>query len=113
MNKEKIRKLESISLQLVSNFIFEELDEKEKFSIVSVTGVKISSDLSYLDVFVNATQNWEFLTKNLAKYWYNIQKKLNKTLEIRKIPKIRFRYDNSWAKAEEINKQINKLKISL
>ena len=112
MNKEKIKKLESLSLGLVWNFIFEEITEEEEqsFSMISVTWIKISSDLSYLDIFVSSIKNWENLAKTLARHWYHIQKKLNKALEIRKIPKIRFRYDNSWKKAQEVTNKINKLK---
>ena len=112
MNKEKIKKLESISLRLVWNFIFKEMTEEERvnFSTISITWIKISRDLSYLDIFVSSFKNWDILPKALAKHWYYIQKRLNKALEIRKIPKIRFRYDSSWKKAESLTIKINNLK---
>ena len=108
MNNERLKKLERLSKQLVSNFIFEELEDSEQtFWIITVTWVKISSDLSYIDIYVSAFLNSELLTKTLAKHNYEIQKRLNKKIEIRKLPKIRFRYDDSWKIWQEVCNKIN------
>ena len=109
MNQQRISKLESIAKQLVSNFIFEELEDSEQiFWIITVTWIKISSDLSYLDIYVSSFKNSDILPKTLAKHNYTIQKKLNKAIDIRKLPKIRYRYDSKWEIWEAICKQINK-----
>ena len=103
MNQERIKKLERVSRELISRFIFEELDDSElNFWLITITWVKISSDLSYLDIFVSSLQNWELLPKTLAKHNREIQGRLNRALSIRKLPKIRFRYDDSWAIWQEI-----------
>lgn len=103
MNQERIKKLERVSRELVSNFIFEELEDSElTFWIITVTWVKISSDLSYLDIFVSSLMNGEVLPKTLAKHNREIQWRLNRSIDIRKLPKIRFRYDDSWAVWQEI-----------
>lgn len=103
MNKERIKKLESVSRELVSHYILEELDDSElNFWIITVTWVKISSDLSYLDIFVSSLINWELLPKTLAKHNREIQWRFNRALNIRKLPKIRFRYDNKWAVWQEV-----------
>lgn len=108
MNIERLKKLERLSKELVSNFIFEELEDSEQtFWIVTVTWVKISSDLSYIDIYVSSFLNSELLTKTLAKHNYEIQKRLNKKIEIRKLPKIRFRYDDSWKIWQDICYKIN------
>lgn len=110
MNNERIKKLESISRKLITSFIFEEIEDTEKnFWIITITWIKISTDLSYLDIYVSSLQNWEILTKTLAKHNNEVQKRLNKLLNIRKLPKIRYRYDNSWAKWQEICQTINKI----
>ena len=110
MNQERIKKLERVSRELVSSFIFEELEDAElTFWIITVTWVKISSDLSYLDIFISSFLNWEILAKTLAKHNREIQWRFNRALNIRKLPKIRFRYDNSWAIWEEICKVINSI----
>lgn len=110
MNQERIKKLERISIELITNFIFEELDDSElTFWIITVTSVKISTDLSYLDIYVSSLLNWDILTKTLAKHNREIQSKFNKALNIRKLPKIRFRYDDTWAIWEEVCKVINEI----
>lgn len=111
MNQERIKKLERLSRELISSFIFEELEDSElNFWIITITWVKISSDLSYLDVFVSSFKNWEILTKTLAKHNYKIQWRFNRIINIRKLPKIRFRYDWSWKIWQEIWDLINNLK---
>lgn len=110
MNLERIKKLERVSRELVTRFIFEELDDAElTFWIITVTWVKISSDLSYLDIYVSSLLNWNVLPKTLAKHNREIQWRLNKALNIRKLPRIRFRYDNSWAIWQEICETINEV----
>ncbi len=110
MNQERISKLERVSRELITTFIFEELEDSEQtFWIITVTWVKISSDLSYLDIFVSSLRNWEILAKTLAKHNYEIQWRFNRALSIRKLPKIRYRYDDSWAVWQEICEAINKI----
>lgn len=110
MNNDRIKKLERISRELVTNYIFQEIEDSElTFWLITVTWVKISSDLSYLDIYVSALKNWETLAKTLAKHNYEIQSRLHKALSIRKVPRIRYRYDNSWAKWQEITDLMNKV----
>jgi len=110
MNKDRIKKLERVSRELVTNFIFEELEDSERmFWIITVTWVKISSDLSYLDIFVSSLLNWEKLAKTLAKHNREIQWRFNRAIEIRKLPRIRFRYDDSWARWQEVYETIRKV----
>ena len=109
MNDLRLKKLENIASKLVSKFIFEELEDSESiFGIITVTRVKISSDLSYLDIYVSCFKNSEILPKTLAKHNHWIQKKLNKWIWIRKLPKIRFRYDSSWEVWQEVCEAIEK-----
>jgi len=110
MNQERIKKLESISRELVSHYILEELDDSElTFWIITVTWTKISPDLSYLDIFVSSLHNWEILAKTLAKHNREIQWRFNRAVNIRKLPKIRFRYDNKWAVWQEVCELINSI----
>jgi len=112
MNKERIKKLESLAQELITWFIFEELEDSEKdFWLITVTWTKISSDLSYLDIFVSSIKNSEILTKTLAKHNHIIQKKFNKAVAIRKLPRIRYRYDERWAIWQDVCDTINSLNI--
>jgi len=110
MNQEKIKKLESISRWIIAEFFMEELREVEaEFSLINIAKIEISSDLSYLDIFVSSFKNQELLTKTLAKYAPEMNRKLHKKLSLRKMPKIRFKYDESWEISSEILWTINNL----
>ncbi len=112
MNNERLKKLESVARELVTNYIFQEMGEEAlEFWLITVTGIKISSDLSYLDVFVSCFNKKDELTKTMAKHAHDVQRKFNKAVAVRKLPKLRFRYDDSGAIWEEITNTINSLDI--
>lgn len=112
MNNERIKKLESVAKELVTKFIFEEMaDEVLEFGIITVTDIQISSDIWYMDIYVSSLKNPEWLTKALAKHAKHIQRKFNKSVSIRKFPRMRFRYDETWFIWEEVAKTLNKLDI--
>lgn len=110
MNNQKMKKLESILLSLISNFIIDELKDIESdFWLININWVKLSTDLSYLDVLVSSFKNTDILTKTLALYAKDMERKIYKKIEIRKLPKIRFRYDQSWEISQNIVNKINNL----
>ena len=110
MNKDRIKKLESMSREIISTLIFEEIDDSENdFWLITITNIVISSDLSYLDVWVSALKNEDILAKTLAKHNNVIQGKYNKSINIRKLPKIRYRYDDKGAIWEKICNTINEI----
>ncbi|MDD3144863.1 MAG: ribosome-binding factor A [Candidatus Gracilibacteria bacterium] len=110
MNKDRIKKLESMSREIISKLIFEEIDDSENiFGIITITDIVISSDLSYLDVWVSAFKNTEILAKTLATHNHGIQSKYNKAIGIRKLPKIRYRYDSKGEVGQKICEAINKV----
>lgn len=113
MDKKRLQKLESLSKELIWSFIREELpDEENIFWLITITKVVISPDLSYLDVWVSAINNWGLLTKTLAKYNNWVQSKYYKSVQIRKLPRIRYRYDNKWEISQGVLETINKIKES-
>ncbi len=113
MKQDRLKKLESVAQELLSKIIFEEIEDSEKiFWIITILWVKISSDLSYLDVYISSFKNQDTLAHTLARHWYDIQKRMNKELWIRKVPKIRFRYSDEWEFVWHINKIISELEIN-
>lgn len=112
MNLDKKKKLETTSRKLISNFVIERIEDNDRiFWLINVNWVEISSDLSYLDVFVSSFENTELLTKTLAKYARNMESIILKNLEMRKVPRIRFRYDEKWEIGQKVIAEINKLEI--
>ncbi len=111
MKKERLQKLEWIMKELVTELIFREVEDIEnKFWLITVTAIKISTDLSYLDTYISSLRNWEELTKFLAWYAHNIERQIAKKVSIRKIPKLRFRYDPSWEISWNVINTIKNLK---
>lgn len=63
----------------------------EKFGIVSVLSVRVSSDFSYADVYVDAITNADLLPKALAPTAPELRRELSRKIGLHKAPIIRFR----------------------
>lgn len=112
MNEQRIKKLESLTYDLAWNYLMEQIKEIEQdFWIINITWVKISSDTTYLDIYVSSLKNQDKLTKALADYAKDVQRFLAKKVSLRIVPRIRFRYDEKWQIAQKVTNQINKLDI--
>lgn len=112
MKEDRLKKMQSMIWALASEFLFMEAKEiEDEFWLINVTWVKLASDLSYLDIFVSSFKNQENLCKALSKYDYEIVKKINERVQLRKSPRIRFRYDEKWEISRNITSLINTLEI--
>lgn len=107
----KQERLEKILEREISSIIFQEIkDERLKF--VTITKVNLSSDLSIATVYytVLGDDNQKVSTEeNLLDAKGFIKGLLGKKLEIRKIPDLKFKYDESLEygkKIEDILKNI-------
>ena len=103
----KIERLNNTFLEQISVIIRNELkDERIKF--VTVTAVKITSDLSFAKVYVTVLNDDErdSIIKLLNKASNFIERELSKRIEIRKMPDICFVYDDSIEYANNIEKII-------
>ena len=66
------------------------------FWLVTITGIKVSSDKSWWDVYIsNMPENRNIIDFLNSKIWH-FQSKVNKKIQKMKIPKLRFNYDWSW-----------------
>lgn len=96
MKAERIKKAQGISHKIVSEFLVSHVNQEDKdFWIITVTDTKISSDLSYIDIYVSSLRNSELLTKFLSDYAHDIHHLLAKKIDFLKVPRVRFRYDTS------------------
>lgn len=106
----KHSKLESISKKALSDIIHDIMKEEESdFGLITVTKCEITSDKWYLDVYVSSFTNGDILPKALAKHGYFIQKRANEVINIRRVPKIRFRYDDSGEQSSGLTSLINEV----
>lgn len=112
MKHERLIRAESISKRIISEFIITELRELvSEHWIITIIEVKISSDLWYMDVFVSCLQDTQNLTKSLSEYAHPIHRTLWKKIDFVKVPKLRFRYDDSGKESSRIHTVIKDLKI--
>lgn len=112
MKHDRLIKAQSISKKIISEYFITQTRElTSTFWIITITQVEISNDLSYMDIFVSCMMNSELLTKELAEHAHTLQRKLWKEMAFIKVPKIRFKYDNSGESSSEIYTTIKNLNI--
>jgi len=110
MKEERRKKAEVIAREIASSYIVQELKESnEEFGIITITEVHISPDVSYIDFHVSALKNIELLTKYLATHAREIERRMCKKMALIKVPRVRFRYDDSGKHASHIYTAIKNL----
>lgn len=111
MKQERITRAESISKRLISEFIITKLQElSAEYGIITITKIDISSDLSYLDVYVSSLKPWaETLVKALAEHAHPIHRLLGQKIDFIKVPKIRFRYDETGKHSFDIHQTLQEV----
>ncbi len=110
MNEQKLKKFENISRKIISDALTQDIElDHATFGLINITTLKLSSEHSYLDVYVSSFKKPEDLAKYMSEHASYIQKRLGKNIGSYKIPKIRFRYDDSWENSQDINSIISNL----
>ena len=110
MANVKIERLNHVFMQEISNILMTEIkDEDIKF--VTITGVDITSDLSYAKVYVTVLDEDKRKTTlealNGASHF--IRGKLSERVEIRHTPELKFLYDESIEYGNHIEEIIDKI----
>ena len=110
MANVKIERLNHVFMQEISNILMTEIkDEDIKF--VTVTGVDITSDLSYAKVYVTVfdEDNRKTTLEALNGASHFIRGKLSERVEIRHTPELKFIYDESIEYGNHIEEIIDKI----
>lgn len=110
MDTKKLKKLEKSIQKIISTTInpitYELIND---FWLITINKIKLSPDLSYIDIFVSSLKNKEILCKKLKNYTFLLKQTLNKNIILRKMPIIRFRYDETLEKTFQLTQKINNL----
>lgn len=107
----KVEKLEKIFEREISTLLITSKDDRLKF--VTVTKVKLTTDVSLATIYytvIGTEEQKEATIKNLEEASGFIKNSLSKILEIRKIPALRFKYDESLEYGEKIENIIKGFK---
>ncbi len=108
---ERIEKINDFIRDKVSEIIQRELSLK-KSVFVSIIKVTTTIDLESAKIMVSVFPEKErdYAMKTLQKEIYRIQGALNKTLQIRCIPKIEFTLDKTQEKVEKLESVFKQIK---
>ncbi|HZN68108.1 MAG TPA: 30S ribosome-binding factor RbfA [Tepidisphaeraceae bacterium] len=96
----------------LATMIMRELNDPRLPSIVSITRVKVTEDLSFADVFVTVmgTQGQQNAALNALKHSAGVMRtKLTKVLSIRQAPYLRFQFDEGLKKELEVLDLLDKV----
>lgn len=111
MPSHKLEKIASDIMRVISEIIFNEAKD-DFLKTITITGCKVSKDLSYAKVYFTSLAN---LDKNVIVKEANeassfIRGELAKRLDLRHTPMIEFVYDDSISYAQNIENIIKEIK---
>lgn len=111
MARIRIKRLESELYKLLSMTINYKLRDKN-LTMVTITGVKLTNDLSYLTIYFSHFDeiNSETVLKSLQKSSGFLKHEIAKAKFMRKIPDIIFKYDELEENARDLDKIFAKIK---
>lgn len=106
----RIERVNKLIRDEVSGLILKDLDFSRD-TMVTVTGVETSSDLTQTKVRVSIIPflKSEKILKILNSQIFNIQKSLDKKLKMKIVPKIRFELDESGERVNRIEQLLKKV----
>lgn len=120
MKRQRLAGIEKEILKVISKVLLEEVKNPKISGIVSVTKVSVTEDLKYADTYfsvlpsVNEKErqvNQDELLEGLNQIKGFLRKKIAEEIDIRFIPEIRVKIDNSIENAIRITKLLNDLKV--
>ncbi len=106
----RIEKVNSLLEQEISKIILKDFDYSK--AIITLTRVEATANLIEAKVYVSVLpeDKTDEALKLLNKDVYSVQQKLNKLLNMRPIPRIKFVKDRVIAEAAKIEKLLEKIK---
>lgn len=109
----KQERLEKIIEREISRIILSDVkDDRLKF--VTITKAVLTADLSIATVYytvIGTDEQKQTTSTNLLEAKGFIKTALSKVLEVRKVPDLKFKYDDSLEYGEKIDKILNELKV--
>lgn len=111
MNLERIKKINNLIKEELGKIIFREIDFPQNI-LVTLTRVETTKDLGESKVFISCypSEKSKEILEILEKEIFFLQKRLNKKLVIRKIPRIRFLQEKKTIEAGKIEEILANLK---
>jgi len=106
-----VKHLESTVQRVVSDIIRSEV--KDDLGFLTITGVKITNELSYMYIYFTVYGNEKDLEQTqeaLKRANGFIKTQIAHRVKMRKVPELIFKYDESYAKGSRIDNLIRNIK---
>lgn len=116
MKRQRLAGIEKEILRVISKVLLEEIKNPKIKGLVSVTDVRVTEDLKFADTYFsimtdnNDDKEKENIIEALEEIKGFLRKRVAEEVEIRFIPEIRVKIDNSLENAMRINKLLNDIK---
>jgi len=112
MVMDRTKKLE-IDIKREISFIINNLVKDPRIGFVTITDTILSADHKYLDIYISVLNDQAGIQQSmegLKKSSGFIKRKLNDRVELRNVPVLRFKYDESIDKGMRISEILDNLK---
>tara|TARA_B100001248_G_scaffold109656_1_gene81785 strand:- start:854 stop:1174 length:321 start_codon:yes stop_codon:yes gene_type:complete len=106
-----MNKIEDLLHKEIANIIVTRIDNPQIKNTVTITDIKVSKDIrSAIVYFVTLDKNFNKVEKIINELKPTIKFYLSKNVHLKRIPDIKFIFDDTLIKGQRINKLLDSLK---
>jgi ribosome-binding factor A len=107
----RMHKIEDLLHKEIASIIVTKIDNQDVKNTVTITGIKVSKDIrSAIVYFTTLKSNFKKIEEIMNTLKPTIKFYLSKNVHLKRIPDIKFIFDDTALKGEKINKLLNSLK---
>ena len=107
----RMNKIEDLLHKEIANIIVTRIDNPQIKNTVTITDIKVSKDIrSAVVYFVTLDKNFSKVEKIINELKPTIKFYLSKNVHLKRIPDIKFIFDDTFIKGQRINKLLDSLK---
>ena len=106
----RMNKIEDLLHKEIANIIVTRIDNPQIKNTVTITDIKVSKDIrSAIVFFVTLDKNFKKIEKIINELKPTIKFYLSKNVHLKRIPDIKFVFDDTLIKGQRINKLLDSL----
>ena len=107
----RMNKIEDLLHKEIANIIVTRIDNPQIKNTVTITDIKVSKDIrSAIVYFVTLDKNFNKVEKIINELKPTIKFYLSKNVHLKRIPDIKFIFDDTFIKGQRIDKLLDSLK---
>ncbi len=103
----RIEKVQDLLHKEIAQTIIKDLDNPILSSLVTISGVKVSKDLRYSEVYFTSLDDNISIEKELNNASSYIRNILSKKIHLKRLPTLKFVYDESSKSSSKIDSILN------